>query len=160
MRIRYALLCLAGLALSALPGQAKTMSCQVKEGALRASPSYLGRVTAVIAYGDKVDVITENQPWLQVQAAGNQGWIHESALTTKTIKLSAGNQDARIAASTDELALAGKGFNSDVEAQFREENSEADYSDVNKMEAVTISMNEIAAFLQLGGVQPREGGVQ
>jgi hypothetical protein len=41
------------------------------------------------------------------------GWLHQSALTKKTISMKAGGQDVATAASGDELALAGKGFNSD-----------------------------------------------
>jgi hypothetical protein len=44
--------------------------------------------------------------------------MHESALSAKRVKMQAGGT-AKTGATSDELALAGKGFNKDVEAQFK-----------------------------------------
>jgi hypothetical protein len=46
--------------------------------------------------------------------------MHSSALTKKKLKLAAGEADAATTVSSEEQALAGKGFNSDVEAKFKE----------------------------------------
>jgi len=57
------------------------------------------------------------------------------------------------------LALAGKGFNSDVEAQFKKTHKDIDFSVVDKMEKIKISSSEMQAFLKDGDVAPK-GGAQ
>ena len=99
--------------------------------------------------------------WMRVTSENGQasGWLHESALTKKTVTLKAGEQDAAVTASSGELALAGKGFNSDVEAKFKEENKTADFKAVDRMEAIRITTEEILKFLKAGSVAPK-GGAQ
>ena len=101
----------------------QTMSVQVRNGQLRAAPSFLGKIVASLAYADAVTVQQKQGEWLQVAAAsGQSGWIHQSALSTKKITLKAGSENVNTSASGEELALAGKGFNSDVEADFKKKN--------------------------------------
>ena len=76
------------------------------------------------------------------------------------MNLQAGTPTATTAASGDELALAGKGFNSDVEAEFKRRNSEIDFDWVDRMEKISISSEQMQAFLKAGGVQPQAGGAQ
>lgn len=135
------------------------MSVQIKEGALRSRPSFLGGIVARVAYGDRVAIRERQGSWLKVGFEGQSvgGWIHSSALTTKKIVLRAGDQDVRRAASSDELALAGKGFNQEVEDAYRTKNPKVDFSWIDKMEKIVVSQNEMQAFLQEGNVTP-EGG--
>jgi len=140
---------------------AGTLSVQVRSGHLRGKPSFLGRVTADVSYAERVQVLEERDPWVRVRGAGGgEGWIHVSALTSKRLVLSAGAEDVEAAASGDELALAGKGFNEEVEAAFRKEHPEVDYAPVERMERWVVSAGEAAAFLRAGGVVPREGAVR
>lgn len=150
-------ICLAlAVSVSAAP---QTMSVQVQNGQLRAQPSFLGASVAPLAYGDVVTVLEEQAGWMKVQTAdGKQGWIHNSALTRKRIVLRADAKDAPTAASADELALAGKGFNSDVEAEFKAQNKDVDYTWVDKMEKIKVDPLEIRKFLSEGKVTPEKGG--
>jgi len=135
------------------------MSVQIKEGALRSRPSFLGTIVTRVSYGDRLVVRGRQGSWSKVglEGRGVEGWIHTSALTSKTIVLRAGDQDVRQAASSDELALAGKGFNAQVEDAFRTQNPKIDFSWIDKMEKIVVSQNEMQAFLQEGNVTP-EGG--
>ena len=45
------------------------------------------------------------------------GWIHQSALTSKQIVMNSGAAVSS-SANSQEIALAGKGFNEDVERQY------------------------------------------
>lgn len=149
------------LALTALAASAadKVMSVQVKTGELRESPSFLGRVVTTIPYAERVTVTAQQGAWMKASTSrGAAGWIHSSALTTKKIVLQTGEQ-AQTAASTDELALAGKGFNSDVEAQFKAQNRTANFAAVDRMETIVIPPAKLADFLREGGVSPK-GGAQ
>ena len=138
----------------------ETLSVQVKEGELRATPSFLGQVIARVAYGDRVNVIEDRGTWKKVSLkSGAQGWMHASALTTKRIALKAGQTDVRTGASQNEIALAGKGFNEQVETSFRKQNKNLDYTWINRMETFKVSSDQMRNFLAQGNVvPPSEGG--
>jgi hypothetical protein len=52
-------------------------------------------------------------------------------------------------ASTDELALAGKGFSEEVERSYRAE-GELDYDSIDKMEESVVSTGELRSFIVEG----------
>lgn len=135
-----------------------TMSVQVRDGQLRATPSFLGAVVGVLHYGDQVDVQQQQGDWMQVNIKGQQGWVHNSALTTKYVSIGGGGKDTQLKASGKEVALAGKGFNAEVEAQYRKGHQNANYPAVDQMERVRISPQEMMAFLAQGEVKPGAGG--
>ena len=139
--------------------QAEELNVQVRTGKLRARPSFLGKIIATVSYGDPVTVLREQGEWvLARRPGGKQGWIHISALTDDEIELSAGNRNVETAASSDELALAGKGFNSDVEAEFKTRNKDIDFTWVDWMEKIIISPEQMEGFLKVGKVTPPRGG--
>lgn len=151
-----ALLCLtATVALAS----AKTMSVQVRKAEIRDTPNFLGRIVASLAYGDKVTVAEQNGPWIRISAGGTTGWVHNSALTTKTIIMQAG-ASANTAASSGEMALAGKGFNADVEKQFKENHKDIDFKWVDRMEKIVVSPARIKAFADEAGLSAAQGGAQ
>ncbi len=136
---------------------AKSMSVTVRETQARATPSFLGGVIAVLAYGDRVDILEEQRDWLKIALpGGGQGWVHRSALTEKRVVLQAGSSRVENTASGSEVALAGKGFNKEVEAQYRAEN-DLDYTWVDRMEGFQVPMEEVVAFIEEGGLNPSEG---
>jgi hypothetical protein len=133
------------------------MSVQVKEGRLRAAPSFLGRIVGSVQYADRVRVLTWKGAWARVAAGSIQGWIHKSALTEKEIVFQAGAEDVERTATTDELALAGKGFNSQVEERYRTEHPELDFTWIDRMENFDASAEEVRRFLEDGKLRPRGG---
>jgi hypothetical protein len=135
----------------------EVMSVQVKEAELRASPSFLGKIVGRLNYGDQVSVNQTQGPWKSVGGPLANGWIHTSALTTKTIVLKAGDKNAELAASSNEVALAGKGFNKQVEVEFRSRNPKMNFAWVDRMEAITVSQKEMAQFVQQGDLHPQGG---
>jgi uncharacterized protein YgiM (DUF1202 family) len=138
-----------------------TMSVQVRDGQLRSTPSFLGSLVGAVAYGTQVEVMQQQGEWLEVRTpSGGKGWIHNSALGKKQVALQSGGQNVETTASGKELALAGKGFNADIEAEFRKSHQNLDYTWVNKMENINISPQEVLAFLKAGDVRPVAGGVQ
>jgi SH3-like domain-containing protein len=140
----------AGAASAAAPQE---MSVQVRTGQLRATPSYLGKPVAAAAYGERVTVLVTQGDWLQVRGAAGSGWIHKSALTVKKVVIKAGSEQVAATASGEELALAGKGFNSDVEADFKKKNAEIDFGPIDRMEKIKVTPAEAQAFLAEGGVK-------
>ncbi len=138
------------LALSAGAALAVPMSVQVRSGKVRATPSQLGAVVATVDYGAVVQADAAQNGWYPVTTAeGKKGWLHESALSKKPIALRAGTTDAATGVSSDEVALAGKGFNEQVEAKLRSE-GKLDYTWVDRMSALKVDANEISQFRTQG----------
>jgi SH3-like domain-containing protein len=154
----YVFLAAAVLASRVCGADTGRMSVQLKEAQLRADPSFLGAVVKTLPYGTPVSVVLENAGWSKVLTEDRQtGWIHSSGLSKRTVTL-AGAQEAQTSASSGELALAGKGFNSKVEAEFKTQNAAIDFAWVDRMEKTRISPDEIADFAKAGGLQFGTGG--
>ena len=136
-------------------------SVQVKSGVLRSTPSFMGKIVAEVAYGDQVEAIESRNGWTRVTPVGKNesGWIHDSALTHKRIELAAGTHDVQQSASGDEIALAGKGFNEQVERKYRQDNPKLDFSMIDQMERIDVSDDQMRQFLADGQVRP-EGGAK
>jgi uncharacterized protein YgiM (DUF1202 family) len=135
------------------------MSVQIRKAELRDTPSFLGKIVAGLGYGDKVTVDRPQGAWMRVTASGQAGWIHSSALTTKTIVMKAGD-GAQTAASSGEMALAGKGFNSDVEAKFKASHKDINFAPVDRMEKIKVPTATLQAFATAGGLKMSEGVAQ
>lgn len=137
-----------------VPAAPAAMSVQVQTSPLRATPSPLGRVIATLQHADRVEIVSKQTGWMQVRGPGGQtGWVNESALTKSKIVLKAGADDVSRSASGEELALAGKGFNSDVEADFKAKNSNIDFTWIDRMQKIVVSDQEAVSFLKEGGLK-------
>lgn len=133
------------------------MSVQVRQAPLRSDPSFLGRLVGQAAYGERVAVQRAQADWRLVSTPGGvEGWVHQSALTPKKLVMKSGATDVQQTASGEELALAGKGFNSDVEADFKKKNANIDFTWIDRMEKIKVSANEMTAFLKDGQVHPQQ----
>ena len=154
------MICVMGM-LPAFSLAQNLMSVQVKNAQLRATPSFLGKIVTTVAYTQQVAILKEQGAWVNVTLPGTstEGWIHSTALTKKKILLNPSASDISQAASSDEIALAGKGFNAQVEEEFKAGNSQVNYAPINSMETIVISQTQILRFLQKGEVIP-EGGQQ
>ena len=129
------------------------MSVQVRDGQLRNRASFLGTVVGTVAYGDRVTVNQTQAGWCEVSIAGKTGWIHESALTPKKVVLASGTADARVqSVGSEEVALAGKGFSKEVEAEYKKQNQDVDYTWVDWMGQQTVSSERLVAFLKQGNL--------
>ena len=96
------------------------MYVKVEEAVLKESPSFWGKNGASVFYGEEVVILEEKNSWKKVQLvidSSVSGWISESSLTQKKI-VASGN---RVSASTEELALAGKGFTAEIEAEYKKQ---------------------------------------
>lgn len=132
---------------------ARTLQVQVREGELRARPSFLGAVVTTVRYGEAVEVVEQQGVWRRVRTESGEGWIHESALTQRRIDWQAGDRELTGAATQDEMALAGRGFNAQVEEQFRTEHAAIDFSWVDRMAQLRKSSQELLEFLVAGGLK-------
>ncbi len=149
------ILLIAGLAWAA--GQ--VMSVQVRTSKLRSRPSFLGSTVAEVGYGAQVTVNSQQGPWVKVTTPdGHSGWLHESSLSEDELAMISGTIDADTGASGEEIALAGKGFNDQVENEYQKKHGDLDYTWVDLMEKMVISPQQAEEFLAAGQIHPAEGG--
>src|SRR5574344_1591330 len=146
-------LCMTSLSASVPCKKGQKAYVSVKSASLKAGTGAFAKNTAVVGYGDAVIILSCNSKKAEVQLASDpakKGWIANGSLTRKKIVKSSGGSSVR--ASTDELALAGKGFSEAAENAFRSSNKNADYDDVNKLEKITVSESEGASFAAEGSL--------
>lgn len=132
-----------------------TMNIQVREVAVKTTPNYMGASAGTLSYGAQVNVLGEQGNWYQIEKPA--GWLPKSALTKHKVAV---NPDAKFAHGTakhDEVALAGKGFNPDVEAQYKRDNANlaAAFTQVDRVEKFGASEGEIESFQTAGKLTPR-----
>ena len=138
------------------PAWTATMSVQVREGKVLDKPNFFGKLIRTLSYGQAVSTQSEQGGWYEL-SSGN-GWIHGSALTSKSIVMQSGSGQAATGASGEEMVLAGKGFNAEVESSYRAQGL-GDYATVDQMERTNnFSGPELSAFLTEGGLKGSGGG--
>jgi len=148
------LLCLLLSGVAGAASAATQMSVQSEKAAIRATPGPFAQTIATLGYGDRVNVIAEQGAWSQVQtAAGQTGWTQTASLTKKKVVLQAGSSDVSRTASGEELALAGKGFNSQVEGEFKAKNPDVDFRWIDYMEKIKVTEPQMIRFLREGGLK-------
>jgi hypothetical protein len=129
---------------------AASMNVQVQQSKIRATPSQLGSVVDTVEYGEVINVGELKKGWYSVTTRdGRKGWLHESALTTKPITLRAGTTDTATGVSSDEVALAGKGFNEQVENKLKADGT-LDFTWVDRMMAFNVGPDQISTFRTQG----------
>jgi hypothetical protein len=118
---------------------------------VRAKPNALGAKVVELAYGDRIDVGPLENGWYPVTVNGVSGWVPASSLSKKTIVMSSGTGDAATGASADEVSMAGKGFNKQVEDEMQAQ-GKLDYTWVKKMYDFAAKEGDIALFRAQGSL--------
>jgi hypothetical protein len=135
-----------------------TVFVQVQTTSLRSGPQHWSKSVSELRYGDKlslVDSVSKEQTtgvpgWLKVQKGGSQGFIHLSAVTSRTVVIQGKSGGTGTNLSSGDIVLAGKGFNADVERSHAGKRSGSNFAEVDRMEARRISNGEVAAFINNG----------
>lgn len=127
-----------------------SMSVQVREAIVRSSANYLASPVGTLNYGDAVNVVENQGGWCRLAAPS--GWIPTSALTSHKVKTNPDQKFSGAGNRHDEVALAGKGFNPQVEAKYKESNPQlrAAYANVDKVETFGASEAELRQFKSAG----------
>jgi len=149
-------LLLGALPAGAAPAPAEAVTVVVRATSIRKDRQFYAPALGQASYGDRLAVLGKEGDWVHVRAGSLTGWVHASAVTEKTVKAEARAPSAA-AQSDEDVALAGKGFNPQVEKEYRKQNPEANYAAVDRMEKLTVSEKDVAAFLREGHLTPRGG---
>jgi len=124
-----------------------TLYVAVKNVALKSSTGFFAGTRGNLAYGDRVTVLQVSGKFVEVRSAANSsltGWTASANLSARQVVSGTSST-----ASAREVALAGKGFNQEVENSYRSQQS-INYADVDRTEAITVSENDLRRFLEEG----------
>lgn len=148
------------IAINADGARRRTMSVQIREAHLRAGPGFLSRVVTTLPYAQHVIMIEQQGDWIRVHAGEEptEGWMHHSALTTRRLTLSGDGDDVQQTVTSDEQALAGRGFSAEVESEFKSQQKDANFEAVDQMESIRVDIEDIIGFLNAGGLTLPTGG--
>jgi hypothetical protein len=153
MRIRSALTLLLFITLSIASAKyvnAETLTVITKQNALRESCKFFAPIKATVHYNDVLEVVSQSGDWYQVSFQGTQGCIHKTAVEKKSISLGGLDVSGGQTTSGEEVALAGKGFNPQVEAAYKRQNPSLNFQAVNTIENYKVSENKLMNFIQSG----------
>jgi uncharacterized protein YgiM (DUF1202 family) len=124
-----------------------TLYVAVKTLNLKSSTGFFASNRGALNYGDRVTVIQVNGKYVEVRSVVNSsltGWTPSANLSAKQII--SGNTNV---ASASEVALAGKGFNQEVEDSYKKTGT-MNYADVDRTETITVQETTLRRFLEEG----------
>jgi hypothetical protein len=143
--------------IAAAPASGSTITVQTLTAKLMKSPSYLGATAAKLVRGDQLTFEGAKGDWYHAKAkAGADGWIHKSGVVEKAVALSSKPGGGAGGVTQDEVALAGRGFSKEVEAEYKNQHPDMDFSHVDKIEKLEVDSDALAKFAAEGKV----GGAQ
>jgi hypothetical protein len=153
----WGILIIAVTAAHSQSGVNRIMYVATKNAELKSSTGFFADTVITLQYGDQVTAVRENGKWTEVRPAKRpsiSGWLLSNSLTSKRI-ISSGSGTS---ASADELALAGKGFSEEVEQAYKSRGgaSAANYADIDAMEALAVSREDLYTFLVEGRLKTGE----
>lgn len=130
---------------------AETLVIQVKTTNLKKEPVFYAETVAVLNNGEQVEKIGEQAGWYKVKTKnGREGWLHSSAVKKKKFSLFAMDKQVKSEASAEEVALAGKGFNKQVEEKYKANNPSISFVEVDKMLKLKVTPRQLKTFLEKG----------
>lgn len=135
---------------------AATVTVLVQETVVRKKPQFYAPAAGTARLGQTFEGEGPENGWYKVDGKLD-GYVHASAVTAKKVKVSGDSVGG--GASAEEVTLAGKGFNAQVEKSYGAKNGAADFSGVNAMERREISEAAVLEFMRSGGLLP-EGGAR
>jgi hypothetical protein len=120
----------------------------IKSVSVKSSTGFFASTKGTLAYGTQVTVQSVSGKKVEIKSGTITGWVDSSGLTSKRITASAGSTSA----SAKEIALAGKGFNEEIEGTYKAENADLDkaYAVVDTVENINVTENELKKFISDG----------
>jgi len=135
-----------------LTAAAETVRVTTKDNAVRSDCRFFAPVKLKVSLGDQLTVKGRKGDWFLVSAKGVNGCIHKSAVESRTFSAS-GRGGKGGGTSADEVSLAGKGFNPQVEAGYRKSGKNLNYAAVDEIIRYTVSEKSLEAFVLQGGLK-------
>lgn len=135
---------------------AETVSVVVKKTSIRESAQFFAATLAVAEYNDRLMVLATEADWIKIDRNGEEGWVHLSAVSEATELALSDTGEVSEEYSSDEIALAGKGFSGQVEEEYRKEHPDLKFDEVDELETSFVSVATVIAFQEAGKLSIRE----
>ena len=121
-----------------------TVWVSVRTVMLKSSTGFFASNRGEVAYGDQATVLQISGNWAEINTSeGLTGWISTANLSTKRIVATGGTSTA----TASEVALAGKGFNQEVENEYKAAGGNLNFAAVDWTENIQISEEDLYNFL-------------
>ena len=154
-------LVLALLALWLLPGIAMADIKKVTQPnqSMYPDPDFAGTPIAPVPAGAEVNILEQKGDWYKVEYQGKSGWLNRQAFPAPEkgaifslpgLLFGAPVKEA----SSDEAALAGKGFTPEMEASYKVKHPEMKFAEVDQVEANNVDPAKLQSFIREGGLTP------
>ena len=122
-------------------------------------PDFASTAVAPVPVGAEVNVERQAGDWYKVEYQGKTGWINRQAFpapqAASKFSLSGLLTGAPVKqTSSDEVALAGKGFTPEVESGYRSKHPEMNFAQVDKIESFKVDSATLQAFIKEGDLKP------
>jgi hypothetical protein len=145
------------LFLTGMAQAGEMVKVKVQKSTIFQQPKFFSKVVASVEYGDQLEILDELKDWIHVKFREQKGWIHKSSLTSdkfnlRTIFVGTSSPSA----THDEVALAGKGFNPEVERGYKESHPEMNYALVDEIESYDVESDSLYDFITRGGLRITE----
>jgi hypothetical protein len=123
---------------------------QVKEIDIKSSPNYMSSSIGKLTYGSKVEISATEGNWYRIVTP--PGYIPKTAVGRSAKSVDASKGYAASGVTHDETALAGKGFNPQVEGQYKKSSASlaAAYTQVDRVGRMTVSDSALQSFVANG----------
>jgi hypothetical protein len=152
MKRKFLTITILGLILIPAMVSAETANVITKENAIRKDCKFFSPVRAKVKYEDELEILSRKGDWFLVKFGRTKGCIHKSAIEKKEFSLS-GLLGSGGDASSDEVALAGKGFNPQVESSYKKKHPDLNFGLVDEIEGYTVLDEKLKNFIKKGGLK-------
>ncbi len=154
MTLPLMIACLASLLpVTAAFAARETVFVTVKKVSIRKDRQFYAPTVAEAAFRDQLVVLAREKDWVRVKFNAAEGWIHATATAARAVSVT--SKEATGGVSQDDVAFASKGFDATIEKEYRKTNPTADFSDVDRMEQLTVSEKALADFRLAGKLRTR-----
>jgi hypothetical protein len=140
-------------------GWAETLKVTQPDQSLYPDPDFSAPPMAAVPAGAEVNVLSQAGDWYKVDYQDKTGWLNRQA----TVQPQSGSKfnlpgllfgQPVKETSSDEVALAGKGFTPEVENSYRAKHPEMDFAQVDRVESFKVPPAKLQAFIQEGELKP------
>jgi hypothetical protein len=156
------LLILGLLLLLSLAAAAEVRYVQVEKARLLKRPSAFSALVATLPYRTKVETLGQQGAFFNVQTKAGKGYMAAASLIVTPPRFTSQSSAGHV--SSDEVATATKGFNAQVESDYRQKNPSLPFATLDRLEAQTRCADPTSIYQafrkqgKLGEFQP--GGAQ
>jgi hypothetical protein len=140
------------------PAVGEDATVQIQNQHLFPRPVFYATPVGELDFGDVVHILGESDDWFEVRtASGGTGWVHSTSVTGAVLS-GGGVGSGSGEVTSDEIMLAGRGFNADMEDSYSGSNPSLDFSEVDQMERIEVAPEDIYGFLVAGRLIEAEEG--